>query len=123
MLTLLKPTRETLWASWSVMLQLHFGGIIMNNYKYALVFTKKGNLEDYYANKFDSPGPNCPAARIEREIQCVVYYRWDQSNLLCHIKCPINPLPVKGEFQAPALNVIKRWFASDGWTLKATIPV
>lgn len=95
----------------------------MNKYKYAIIFTKKGNLVPFYAFKFDGISPNCPAATMEREVQCIMYYRWDNEGFHCLIKCPINPLPVKGEFTAPSLNVVKRWFLDNSWTHKATIPV
>lgn len=92
----------------------------MNEYHGALVFTKKGNLRPFYESKLMKASPWVLA---EREIQCVVLYRLDNGNLRCLIKCPINPLPVKGEFTAPSLNVVKRWFLDNGWTHKATIPV
>lgn len=92
----------------------------MNEYHGALVFTKKGNLRPFYESKLMKASPWMLA---EREIQCVVLYRLDNGNRHCLIKCPINPLPVKGEFTAPSLNVVKRWFLDNGWTHKATIPV
>lgn len=92
----------------------------MNEYHGALVFTKKGNLKSFYESKLMKASPWVLA---EREIQCVVLYRRDNEDLRCLIKCPINPLPVKGEFTAPSLNVVKRWFFNNGWTHKATIPV
>lgn len=92
----------------------------MNEYHGALVFTKKGNLRPFYESKLMKASPWVLA---EREIQCVVLYRRDNEGFRCLIKCPINPLPVKGEFTAPSLNVVKRWFLDNGWTHKATIPV
>ena len=99
----------------------------MNEYHGALVFTKKGNLRPFYESKLMEASPwvlaESPWVLAEREIQCVVLYRRDNEDLRCLIKCPINPLPVKGEFTAPSLNVVKRWFLDNGWTHKATIPV
>ena len=92
----------------------------MNEYHGALVFTKKGNLRPFYESKLMKASAWVLA---EREIQRVVFYRRDNGDLRCLIKCPINPLPVKGEFTAPSLNVVKRWFLDNGWTHKATIPV
>jgi hypothetical protein len=89
-------------------------------YRGALVFAKKGNLKSFYESKLVKAGPY---ALAEREIQCVVLFRWDKNNLFCRIKCPENPLPIKGEFQAPSLKVIAQWFINNEWKFKAKIPL
>ena len=57
----------------------------------------------------------------ERDVTLNVFYRLEQDfngrvHILCNIKCPINPLPVKGEFEVPTLAVLKRFLISAGWT-------
>lgn len=36
---------------------------------------------------------------------------------LCTINCPINPLPVKGEFEVPSMHVIIRFLCNNDWKI------
>ena len=51
----------------------------------------------------------------DREVSLYLLYRYEGSKLICKIKCPINPLPVKGEFEAASLYAIKGFLAEHGW--------
>ena len=89
-------------------------------YSRAFIFHKHTDLMPYFDAKKDQFGydPQFPShqrmkARYEREIdvQLIVLLRWDEvpnsrtahmtarQRCMCRIKCPINPLPIKGEFE------------------------
>lgn len=100
----------------------------MNNtiYPYAMHFTKMDTLKEYAStDKFYDARGNVSQATKEHYdtpqiINLVVSYRWDISRehgrrLMCHINCPINPIPVKGEFQAPSLKALRKFLNKEGW--------
>lgn len=37
---------------------------------------------------------------------------------ICRIKCPINPLPIKGEFQCVSISEMTNLLTSLGWSYK-----
>ena len=111
-------------------------------YDRVLIFTKKGNLMQYLCTERVSRGfSNGNAESIkrhygeEREIQLIACLRWEetseltdvghrvchQSRCMCKIKCPVNPLPVKGEFELPSLDSLRAFLKADGWTLKQDV--
>lgn len=52
----------------------------------------------------------------ERDVRLVVTERiTTDGRIFCRINCPINPLPVKGEFEIPSWSALKRFLASQGW--------
>jgi hypothetical protein len=106
-------------------------------YDRVLVYTKKGDLLDYlftdkvicsYPHGVNETTRDCYAR--EREIQLVVSARWEDfpvstrkgivqmTKCFCRIKCPVNPLPVKGEFEVPNLECLRRFLKANGWELK-----
>lgn len=106
------------------------GNDIMTNYQYAYIYSKKGNLEDYL--KTDKTlarynyAPSEPAQRYytnPREIRLILLIRNDYANrkMYCRIKCPVNPLPVKGEFEVPSLASLRHFLEKDGWMQKEYI--
>ena len=97
-----------------------------NKYTCAVIFTKKGNLNDFmqtdrvlshWPNYTPSDGYKAHCAK-EREIQLFLLTRYDGNKLMCRIKCPVSPLPVKGEFEAPSYSVIHQFLCDNGWTVK-----
>ena len=98
----------------------------MSKYTQAIVYTKQTNLMPY----FDANWPDlceqhgCDRASLERmfskdkEISLLVMFRWENGKRICRIKCPINPLPVKGEFEAPSVNAVCNFLVYNGWTFK-----
>jgi len=59
----------------------------------------------------------------EREIQLMALFRFENHNgeapkVFCKIKCPVNPLPVKGEFEAPSVKAIDQFLKGNGWNFK-----
>ena len=64
--------------------------------------------DEYYAKK--------------REVRLVVTERiTDDGHIYVRINCPINPLPVKGEFEIPNWAVLKRFLESNGWKQREVI--
>ena len=103
-------------------------------YDRVLVFTKKGNLLDYLGTekvRRSFSGSNLASLQDyygqEREIQLIARVRWEvnefngRDRCFCSIKCPVNPLPVKGEFELPCLDSLRMFLAADGWTVKQDV--
>lgn len=95
-------------------------------YDRVLVYTKQGNLLRYlYTGKVAHMYRNANQEGIkqyyerEREIQLIARIRWDANgNCFCSIKCPVNPLPVKGEFEIPTISALHSFLNANGWTFK-----
>lgn len=105
--------------------------------KYDIVyqFTKKGNLLDYFRNK-DNPHITTEEQydrwheyyALEREISLYAMIRYkivpdERTQVICKIKCPVNPLPVYGEFVLPSEMALIKFLESNGWTHKQKIPI
>lgn len=98
------------------------------DYQFIHIYTKTTNLMEYYLHNGDV---NCHESakeyyEKEREVQLQVMVRYvpadyqHRSRFMCKIKCPINPLPVKGEFEVPNLAVLRRFLEANGWKHKET---
>lgn len=91
-------------------------------YHTAYIYHKTDNLLPW----LEAREPN-PTARQreyyaeERDIELVLLIRHDGKRTLCRIKCPINPLPVRGEFEAPSALAVRSWLNHNGWFYKQTI--
>ena len=90
-------------------------------------FTKRDSLEKWFlASRMKEGGP-CDSQTSrdyyykEREIQLMLLVRHEEGKCICRIKCPINPLPIKGEFNATSAADVNRLLASLGWRYKDTI--
>ena len=97
-------------------------------YTCAIIFTKRTNLSAYCNNKvYNKCGSDarfdamCKYYARERDVQLILLTRYENGKLMCRIKCPINPLPVKGEFEVPSYIVIERYLRNNGWTFKQQI--
>jgi hypothetical protein len=97
-------------------------------YDRVLIFSKKGNLMQYLCtDKVSQMYRTTPSDSLkryfgeEREIQLIARIRWESNRCLCSIKCPVNPLPVKGEFELPSLDAMRSFLKANGWTLKQDI--
>ena len=100
--------------------------------KYTMVdiYTKTGNLLAYLTDKvvqeqgFQSGDAHMRAVKYysqEREIQLIAMFRWEQGKCFCKIKCPVNPLPIKGEFEVPSMGVLINFLKTNGWSHKQTV--
>lgn len=106
----------------------------MSKYDVAYVFTKKGNLSAYLNTNKLYERYNCKVSESakafyakEREIRLVASFRWENIQVstpigfkrrpicYCRIKCPVNPLPVKGEFEVPSIDVLINFLSNNGW--------
>ena len=106
-------------------------------YHTAIIYTKRDNLSKWLQSNL-RPLPHCTTAEIshvreeyarEREIQLILLVRHEDIRIggdikhrcICRIKCPINPLPIKGEFQCVSTSEMTRLLTSMGWTYKEKI--
>lgn len=104
----------------------------MSKYHQAYIYTKRTNLLDYFHGNVDMFSPsfggqmeNSPAYKAqekyyshEREVRLILLVRFEGTKVFCRIKCPINPLPVCGEFEAPSSTAIGKFLDKNGWTFK-----
>lgn len=91
-------------------------------YHKAFIFTKRDSLLKWFdVHKYKYTwGTNMEALYAkEREIQLILLVRFENGKCICRIKCPINPLPIKGEFQCVSTSEMSRLLTSMGWTYKA----
>ena len=107
------------------------------NYDCVVVFHKMTNLASYFAaneNKlvghlniddrnyeahYDNIADRYTEQQRNVRLILLVRYERDQTTgklkTMCRIRCPINPFPVKGEFEAPSLNAVKYSLINLGW--------
>lgn len=63
-----------------------------------------------------------------REVQLILLVRYDNGkdgkcHTYCKIKCPINPLPIRGEFEVVSLTQIIKYLEGEGWNYKYKLPI
>ena len=58
----------------------------------------------------------------EQKVTLYVSSRREGGKLRCEIKCPINPLPVVGEFAAPCWAALQKSLEEHGWEFVNTVP-
>ena len=96
-------------------------------YHTAIIYTKRDNLLKWLNSRYSKFRDAQEAARIraeyatEREIQLILLVRHEEGKCICRIKCPINPLPIKGEFQCVSTSEMTRLLSSMGWTYKEKV--
>lgn len=101
-------------------------------YKIAYILTKHTNLLQWFYENIKEPklgGAEHQAWERMREryakpqdVRLVLLLRYDEDGELhCRIRCPINPLPVKGEFVAPSLRCIVDFLCKNDWEIKEKI--
>lgn len=93
-------------------------------YQQRLLFIKKTSLNDFYSTGKGACSRNCipPNSLQEREVSLILTLSYRDNKLFADIKCPINPLPVKGEFRTPSRKAIIDFLISNGWDFKMNIP-
>lgn len=98
-------------------------------YNQAVIYTKRDNLLKWLDVHYPKFRDAKEAARIraeyatEREIQLILLVRFEEGKTICKIKCPINPLPIKGEFETPNVGAVSRTLTEMGWTYKEKLPL
>lgn len=98
-------------------------------YQIVMTFIKRTNLLDFFDHNTDEcvslsgHNPACHAGRMaarehyakERDVRLILLVRYEGKRTFCAIKCPINPLPVTGEFEVPNINALQHFLKNDGW--------
>lgn len=94
-------------------------------YTQAIIFTKRTSMSEYCTGKVtqhvtstEAFNRMCEYYANEREVQLIALFRWEGRKCFCKIKCPINPLPVKGEFETPSEGVVGSFLHKNGWKFK-----
>lgn len=90
-------------------------------YHQAIIFTKRDNLVKYCWGKPALSNQEYYAR--ERDVQLILLVRYEEGKCICRIKCPINPLPIKGEFEAPSIGAVSHTLQTMGWTYKEKLPL
>ena len=99
-------------------------------YHTAIIYTKHTNLMPWLQSnytKFGTHGTTEQALRIreryskDRDVQLIILVRHEDGKCICRIKCPINPLPIKGEFQCVSTGEMSKLLKSMGWTYKEKV--
>ena len=114
---------------YSTAIRLKIMEAIMSNYSRAFVFQKETDLMPYFERNiahrigFDSKLPSHQKTMeryvTKRNVQLVALFRWERERCYCKIKCPINPLPIKGEFEAVGgAYAVTQLLRNLGWTLE-----
>ena len=99
------------------------------NYTCAITFTKHTNLSRWFACTTRDFGEFNPERHElirkhyakKRDVSLILLIRYEKGKTICKIKCPINPLPIRGEFEAVSAHEIVRFLEDAGWTSKETI--
>ena len=96
-------------------------------YHMAIIYSKRDNLLKWLNSRYPKFRDAQEASRIrteyatEREIQLILLVRHEEGKRICRIKCPINPLPIKGEFQCVSTSEMTKLLTSMGWKYKEKI--
>ena len=106
-------------------------------YTGAIIFTKFTNLTPYFESKFGSMHDTHATSlgynqlkhsySRERDVQLILLYRYERGadnavHTICKVKCPINPLPIKGEFEVVSLSEMIAFLKRNGWEFKRQLP-
>lgn len=96
-----------------------------SKYAFAWIYTKRTNLSKFLTDTVMMqrvPNGKVEAWRefyaTERDVQLIATFRFEKGKCICRIKCPINPLPVKGEFAVPSCEALANFLKANGWTFK-----
>lgn len=101
-----------------------------HTYHTAIIYTKHTNLMPWLQSnytKFGTHGTTEQALRIRemysknRDVQLILLVRHEDGKCICRIKCPINPLPIKGEFQCVSTGEMSKLLKSMGWAYKEKV--
>lgn len=100
---------------------------IKPTYHTAIIYTKRTNLMPWLQSNytkfstFSTPEQRQSiraAYEKERDVQLILLVRHEEGKCICRIKCPINPLPIKGEFVVTNSADVGRLLIDLGWSFK-----
>lgn len=103
---------------------------IKPTYHTAIIYTKHTNLMPWLQinyPKFGIQGTTEQARSVlaayekDRDVQLILLVRYEENKCICRIKCPINPLPIKGEFETTTAADVGRLIMSMGWSFSHKI--
>lgn len=86
--------------------------------KVVVTFIKRTDLMEFRRHTNQHPDACAPDAYYAKrqDVRLVVTERiTDDGRIFVLINCPVNPLPVKGEFEIPTWGALKRFLTSNGW--------
>lgn len=96
-------------------------------YHTAIIYTKHTNLMPWLQSNYTkfstlSTTEQRQSVRAayekERDVKLILLVRYEGNKCICRIKCPINPLPIKGEFEAVNPMAVERLLGTLGWNFK-----
>lgn len=103
----------------------------MAKYQQVYIFTKRTTMREFCDTDrvLGRAASQLHADRLvefyarEREVQLICMFRWERTTkgtkCFCKIKCPINPLPVRGEFETPGSTTpVIDFLKANRWEFK-----
>ena len=106
---------------------------MITNYSKVLVFTKHTDIIPYFESRYHDCAESNRASlsfnRLkqsyarDRDVQLILLVRYEQERVFCRIRCPINPLPIRGEFEVVSLHHIVKHLNNDGWAVIQKLPL
>ena len=99
-------------------------------YHTAIIYTKHTNLMPWLQSRYERFGTHGTTEQAQRiremyskdlDVQLILLVRHEDGKCICRIKCPINPLPIKGEFQCVSTGEMSKLLKSMGWTYKEKV--
>lgn len=101
-----------------------------HTYHTAIIYTKHTNLMPWLQSNYTKFGTHGTTEQVQsvraayekdRDVQLILLVRHEDDKCICRIKCPINPLPIKGEFQCVSTGEMSKLLKSMGWTYKEKV--
>lgn len=101
-----------------------------HTYHTAIIYTKHTNLMPWLQSNYTKFGTHSTTEQVlrireiyskDRDVQLILLVRHEEGKCICRIKCPINPLPIKGEFQCVSTSEMTKLLASMGWKYKEKV--
>lgn len=97
-------------------------------YSGVCIFHKHTNLLPYFYSKYHDGDftskeryDKCKARyEAERDVQLILLVRYEGGKMICRIKCPINPMPIRGEFVPSDILSVFEFLRQQGWEHKDT---
>ena len=85
-------------------------------------------MKAYYVGMYAKTGikPSEKQLTSTKEVTLLCKIGWDSATnrTFANIKCPVNPLPVIGDFNIPSISVLERWLIeTGGWTKVSDVPI
>ena len=105
--------------------------ITTTRYSIAYLFTKHTNLLQWFDTKYhrelEKHSLGFDQLRqsyaTPRDVQLILLVRYEDNKVYCKIKCPINPLPICGEFEAPSVTNVIQFLQKENWVQQQKLPV